>query len=144
MKNDAKNENFTKGTKPIVKTISICLNGSDARGNNYNVASAEELLNDLQTSGVFDKLSVFATMSKSLCYDNTDYRGVISVARIKSVNAKNHEITLVFFGKNTEFASVLENNPTMVMPRMRIDRDSNDVTTFFGFDIVLSTLKPVE
>lgn len=143
MKNDAKNENFTKATKPIIKTISICLNGSDAKGHNYNVASAEELLNDLQTSGVFDKLSVFATMPKSLCFD-TDSKGVINVARIKSVNAKNHEITLVFFGKNTEFASVLENNPTMVMPRMRIDRDSNDVTTFFGFDIILSNLKPVE
>lgn len=136
--NNAKNGSFNKGTKPVTKTLPISLNGSDHKGNPYNVASAEALLDDLQKAGVFSKLSVYVTMAKSICL-GTEARGVMSVARIQSVDAQAHEMTITFYAKNTEYAKLVDD--MMIMPRLRTGRDSDEVTTFFGFEIIPAHLK---
>lgn len=119
--------------KTVVKSLPLILSGKDHKGKDYDVESCKQLLNDLQEAGVFNKLSVNVTIAKSLIDSNYD-RGIMTIARIQSIDIEEGEIVIMVFGKNAEYANIL--NDKVIVPRVRIGRDSNEVTTIFGFEAV--------
>ena len=134
--NNAKNynNNKTASTKPVMKTLPIVFTGKDSHGNDYNTDSAVQILNDLQNAGVFTKLSVYTTMAKKVCFGRDDARGVMSVARIQSFDAESGEMSIMFFAKNIEYAKLVDD--MVIVPRVRTGRDTDQVSTIFGFEIV--------
>ena len=126
------NNNFNK---PIMKALPLVVTGYDNKGKEYNADSAIAIIQDLQDCGVFTKLSVDVTMAKTICLDNPEAKGVMSIARLQSFDADTMEMTVMLFGKNTSFADKITNN-MVIVPRVRTGRDSNDVVTILGFEIV--------
>lgn len=128
------NNNNNKRVKPITKTLALVASGKDQNGYDYDANSALEIVADLQENAVFDKLSIMATMAKSVVLNKEDARGVMNVARVTGYNAETREIDLLFFGKNTELASKVD--PMVVVPRVRLGRDTDKVATILSFEIV--------
>lgn len=128
------NNNNNKRVKPITKTLALVASGKDQNGYDYDANSALEIVADLQEHAVFDKLSIMATMAKSVVLNKEDARGVMNVARVTGYNAETREIDLLFFGKNTELASKVD--PMVVVPRVRLGRDTDKVATILSFEIV--------
>lgn len=120
-------------SKPIVKVLKVMRGGIDRVGNEYNTDSLNAILTSLQEADVFTKLSVSVTIAKSLCIGE-DAKGVLTVARIQSFDAEHGEMSICFFGKNVEYAEKV--NDMVIVPRVRTSRDSKDVSTIFGFEIV--------
>lgn len=121
--------------KPIMKALPLVVTGHDNKGREYDTNSAITLIEDLQNVGVFTKLSVDVTMAKTICLNNPDAKGVMSIARLQSFDPDTMEITVMLFGKNTEFADKISNK-MVIEPRVRTGRDSNEVVTILGFEIV--------
>lgn len=119
--------------KTVIKSLPLILSGKDHKGNDYDVESCKQLLSELQNDGVFNKLSVNVTIAKSIIDSNYD-RGIMTIARIQSIDIEEGEIVIMVFGKNAEYANIL--NDKVIVPRVRIGRDSNEVTTIFGFEVV--------
>lgn len=132
--NNEKKSNKPARTKPVHKVLPLVITGTDQNGNVYDADSALAIVADLQNAGVFDKLSIMATVGKDLILNKEDARGIMSVARVQSYNAESGEVDLLFFGKNTEYAAVV--NDMAVVPRVRTERDSKKVTTILAFEIV--------
>lgn len=128
------NNNNNKRVKPITKTLALVASGKDQNGYDYDANSALEIVADLQENAVFDKLSIMVTMAKSVVLNKEDARGVMNVARVTGYNAETREIDLLFFGKNTELASKVD--PMVVVPRVRLGRDTDKVATILSFEIV--------
>ena len=124
------NNNKPVRTKPVQMNLPFIVTGKDQHGNSY----VNTLIEDLQSAGTFDKLSVMATVAKKVVLNKEDARGVMSVARVQSYNAENGEIDLLFFGKNAEYATACSG--MAVVPRVRYERDSKKVTTIIAFEIV--------
>lgn len=120
-------------SKPIVKVLKVMRGGIDRVGNEYNTDSLNAILTSLQEADVFTKLSVSVTIAKNLCMGE-DAKGVLTVARIQSFDAEHGEMSICFFGKNVEYAEKV--NDMVIVPRVRTSRDSKDVSTIFGFEIV--------
>lgn len=126
------NENRTP--RAVTKYLPIILSGTDRVGTEYDVESAEALFCNLQDNNIFNKLSIYVTMARSICFDDETAKGAINVARIRSIDKNNMEMAIVFFGKNVEFADLVDD--MIITPRVRTERDSNKVSTFLGFEIV--------
>lgn len=139
--NNKKNNNrsggskFNNANKPVMKALPLVVTGLDNKGKEYNVQSAINIIQDLQDCGVFTKLSVDVTMAKTICLDNPEAKGVMSIARLQSFDPDTMEITVMLFGKNTSFADKITSN-MIIVPRVRTGRDSDDVVTILGFEIV--------
>lgn len=134
--NNARNANSKSATPriiPVTKVLPLVVTGRDARGNEYDPLQVTERVELIQSCTIFDILSINATMAKSLCFNNTDLKGQINVARIKSYDKETGNIELIFIGKNTEFANIVDD--MVVVPRIRINRDGN-VDSILSFDIV--------
>lgn len=127
-------KNTNKRVKPITKTLPLVVSGKDQNGYDYDADSALDIVADLQSSDVFEKLSVMATIAKSVVLNKEDARGVMNVARITSYNPETKEMDLLFFGKNTETAPKVED--MVIVPRVRLGRDTDKVATVLSFEIV--------
>ena len=130
-----KNNNNSNFNKPVMKVLPLVVSGVDNKGKEYNAQSAIDIISDLQDNGVFTKLSVDVTMNKAKCLDNPDAKGVMSIARLQSFDVETQEISVMLFGKNTSFADKITNS-MVIVPRVRTGRDSDDVVTILGFEIV--------
>lgn len=128
------NANKPARMKPVHKILPFIVTGKDQNGNDYDATSANTIVADLQTAGVFNKLSVMATIAKKYVLNKEDVRGVMNIARVQSYNAESGEIDLLFFGKNVEHAETISD--MVVVPRVRTERDSDKVTTILAFEIV--------
>ena len=131
--NNAKNNN--RPTKPVLKILPVYMSGVIANDREYNIDSCQKILADLQNNGVFSKLSISVTMAKSICVGDVTARGVMSVARIQSYDEKSGEMSIMFFSKNVEYAKLITDD-MVIIPRVRTGRDSVDVSTILGFEIV--------
>ena len=127
-------KNTNKRVKPVTKTLPLVVTGKDQNGYDYDADSALDIVADQQSSDVFEKLSVMATIAKSVVLNKEDARGVMNVARITSYNPETKEMDLLFFGKNTETAPKVED--MVVVPRVRLGRDTDKVATILSFEIV--------
>lgn len=123
-----------KASKPVSKTIPLVVTGDAGHGKKFNPEDVRTLLNELVECNCFDKLSVLATMPKSMCFNNPDARGVIGVARINSYDAEADNLSVTFFGKNVAYADMIDESMAMTV-RVHLDRD-NVVDTITSFDIV--------
>ena len=128
------NTNKPARIKPILKTLPFIVSGKDQKGNDYDADSALNIVTDLQDNAVFEKLSVMATIAKKIALGKEDARGVMSIARVQAYNADKGEVDLLFFGKNAELADVV--NEMVVVPRVRMGRDTDEVATILAFEIV--------
>ena len=126
--------NNSAKSKPVTKTLSFVVTGKDQNGNDYDANSVNTLVSDLQNSNVFSKLSVMATMTRSLALGKDDAKGVINAARIQSYDAEKGEMSLLFFGKNTDLASIVDD--MVIVPHVRTAYRSNVVDTITAFEIV--------
>ena len=127
------NNDKPRAPKPIVKVLTIVVNGHDRVGKEYNPDSLIKVLTDLQAADVFTKLSINLTIEKKLCIDG-DVKGVLSIARIQSFDTEHGEMSICLFGKNVEYADKITD--MVIVPRVRTSRDSDEVSTILGFEIV--------
>ena len=127
-------KNNNKRVKPVTKTLPLVVSGKDQNGYDYDADSALDIVADLQSSDVFEKLSVMATIAKSVVLNKDEVRGVMNVARITSYNPETKEMDLLFFGKNTETAAKVDD--MVIVPRVRLGRDTDKVATILSFEIV--------
>ena len=128
--NNAKNSNRVK---PVMKTISVLMTGK-VGDREYDVDSCKKILTDLQDAGVFSKLSVSVTMAKSICINDPSAKGIMTVARIQSYDEKSNEMSIMFFSKNVQYAELVDD--MVIVPRVRTGRDTTEVSTILGFEIV--------
>lgn len=133
---DNKNSAPRKNNKPVTKILPLITSGVDSYGNPYNPDSLYDLLCDLEDSKVFTKLSVSLTIEKVYLGDNNG-RGVKTIARVQSYDKANGQMSICLFGQNTEYANIL--NGMVIVPKVRINRNSEEVSTILGFDIVPAT-----
>ena len=120
--------------KPVIKVLPFVPGSADKFGNEYNPDSVYQIMCDLQKAGVFSKMSVTVVMNKAACTGNADAKGVMSVARIQSYDMETGEISIAFYAKNVEFANLVDGK--VIVPRVRVGRDSTEVTTILGWEIV--------
>ena len=123
--------------KPVRKTFNFLINGTDIAGVSYNTNTAKELLKDLLNADVFNKLSVGVTCPKSVITGNLQAKGVVTVARMCSVDLEAGTVDIVFFGKNVDSIQAIGDN-AVLLPRVRTDKKTGDVISFFGFELVVS------
>ena len=128
------NNNFKQPAKPINKTIPLVVTGNIGRGRTFDTNTLRDLLIDLEECKCFEKLSILATMPKSLVFDKADARGSIGVARVKNYNKTKDEVTVTFFGKNLGYADLVDDSMVMTV-KVHVDR-SGVVDTVLSFDIV--------
>lgn len=121
-------------TKPVTKTIPFITSGKDRFGNDYDVESVSALMADLNTANVFSKLSIPASMSKATCLKKNEIKGVMNIARILSYDVESGNVDLLFFGKNVQFADLMED--VALVPHVRTARNSETVETITAFEIV--------
>lgn len=122
-----------KSNKPVMRSLPMLVSGFDSYGNPYNTVSLYDIMDDLQNAGVFSKLSVAVTISKKLITGDENAKGVMSVARVSSYDKDSSEISITFFGKNTEFADMTKD--MVIVPRVRTGRDTENVSTILAFEI---------
>lgn len=136
-KNNARPANNNKSATPriipVTKILPLVVTGVDARGNQYDSAQVNERVEHIQECSIFDILSINASLAKSICFNNADLKGQISVARIKSYDASTGNMEIIFIGKNTEFANIVDD--MVIVPRVRLNRDGN-VESILSFDII--------
>lgn len=133
MKFDQKKNNKAKGIKPVTKVLSLVVTGKDQKGNEYDVDSCKAIVKDLQDSGCFDKLSVNVTIARNRVVAE-DAKGIITLGRLLSYNAETGDIEILLMGKNTEYADFI--SEYVIVPRVRVGRNSNEVVTILGFEVV--------
>ena len=130
---NANNKSATPRIIPVTKVLPLVVTGRDARGNEYDPAQVNERVEHIQNCTIFDILSISASMAKSICFNNAELKGQINIARIKSYDVATGNMELVFIGKNTEFANIVDD--MVVVPRVRLNRDGN-VDSILSFDII--------
>lgn len=132
-RDEAPKKKFIK-KKPVTTTISFVVTGNDQYGNEYNADSATALMEELCGNGTFSKLSVMATMTKANLFNKEDAKGNVTLARVMDYNSETGDISMLFFGKNVDYADRMEDK--VVVPRVMIDRETGDVTCITGFEVV--------
>lgn len=130
--NNRNNNKFMKKPKNVLKSIPLKFTGLDIKGSPYDIESCKKLIRELQDAGVFTKLSVSAIVKKSLISNETGASS-FSIARIQSIDVDSQEVSLMVFSKNTEYADKLDG--LVLVPRVRTGRDTEEVSTIFGFDV---------
>ena len=133
IKFEQKKFNKSKSFKPVTKTLPLVFIGKDNRGNEYDVDSCRELIADLQNSGCFDKLSVGITIARNLIV-NEDAKGVTTVARFLEFDTQTEDVQILVMGKNAAFAEKMDD--MVIIPRVRIEKDSTIVSAILGFELV--------
>lgn len=130
-KNDNKN---AARKKPVTKTLDFVVTGKDQKGYDYDTDSLNSIVKGLQDAGTFDKISIPASAPKSVVLNKEDAKGTMNVARVMAFVEDGAKVNLLFFGKNVDVAEKL--NDMVVVPRVRLARDSDQVETILSFDIV--------
>lgn len=132
MKKNPKNTKTPK-LKPVEKILPMIFTGKDQRGQEYDVESCKNILIDLQTAKCFEKLSVSISLARSFIGDENAL-GSVNFGRFNDYNIDTEEVTVLILGKNIENADIVTD--MVVVPRVRVARDSTEVTSILGFDIV--------
>ena len=133
-KNNNSKGNFKPTPKPVTKNVPLVATGDAGRGKQYDTNTLRSMLIDLTEAKCFDKLSVMATMPKSLVFNNSEARGTIGVARVNGYDKTKDEIAVTFFGKNLNYADMVDDSMVMVV-KVHADR-SGVVDSILSFDIV--------
>ena len=128
------NNDEKKAPKPVTICVPIVVTGVDKNGREYNADSCVDILNDLANGGVFEKLSYFATAERKLVSGKEEDRGTTNLARIAEITDDGNA-NLTFFGRNIEIASKFEEGYVLV-PRVRVDRNTGDVISILSIDLV--------
>lgn len=129
-----KNETKNVRKKPVTKIFDFIVTGKDPKGYDYDTESLNTMVKDLQVAGVFDKLSIPASAPKSIVLGKDDAKGNMNVARVMSFDETASKASLLFFGKNVDIAEKLEG--LVLVPRVRLGRDNDQVETILSFDLV--------
>lgn len=129
-------QNFNKNTKrrvnrPII--LPIVFTGKDKNDREYDIESCKNIIKDLQDNNVFSKLSISLGIQKSLLED-PDSRGTLTIARIQSIDTDIWAVSVIPFTANNKYADALKD--FVVVPHVRIGRDSNEVLSILRFEIV--------
>ena len=128
-----KKNNKARGPKPVVKVLYLVFTGKDQKGNEYDVDSCKSIMNDLNAAGCFEKLSVNVNIARSRVVDE-DAKGMLNFGRFQKYDSESGEVEVLLMGKNTEYADFISD--MVIVPRVRIARNSTEVTTILGFEIV--------
>lgn len=120
--------------KPVTVGLPLVVTGKTPNGVDYSVESLNKLVGELQDCGCFTKLSVMATMAKSVLFNKDDARGTATVARITAFNTEDGNMSLLFFGKNVDLADRVKD--MVVVPRVRLAHNSDEVETVLSFELV--------
>lgn len=132
--NSTKSNGSFKPSKPIKKSIELVATGEAGHGRKYNVDSLKSLLLSLDDACCFNRLSVMATMPKSIVFNNPEAYGTVSVARVNGYDSSANRVIVTFFGKNLPYADLLDGSMAMTV-RVHVDRESN-VDSILSFDII--------
>ena len=128
-----------KGFKPVSVSLPVVFTGLDQKGNTYDVDSCKTIINDLQDSGCFDKLSVSVVIARNRVIDE-NAKGSLNLARLIKFNKETEEFELLLLGKNTEYADFLNAYSYVIVPRVLTAKAKNDetpsVSSIIGFEIV--------
>lgn len=127
------NKNAKTFNKPVTKTLPVVVPGCDAKGNEYDIQSALDLLANLQEAKVFERLSVMVSASTALIIGKEDAKGTMRLAAIKSFDVEKCSMDLTFFGRNIENANAVDG--LVIVPRVRFDREGV-VFSISGFDVI--------
>ena len=130
-------KNFIKFQKPVAKIIPIVFTGTTTAGVEYDVESCKTIIKDLQNSGCFDKLSVGIDIARKRVVDE-EAKGMMTVARLQKYNVEDETVEALFIGKNVRCADLVDTGAYVIVPRVRVARDSTEVVTIIGFEIVLA------
>ena len=133
MKFEQKKTNKAKGIKPITKVLSLVFTGKDQKGNEYDVDSCKKIVKELQEAECFEKLSVSVTIARSRVVDE-GVKGMLNFARIQKYDPETGDVEILLMGKNTEYADFVSD--MVIVPRVRVGRNSNEVVSILGFEIV--------
>jgi len=118
---------------PIKKSMPIFIEGVDRNGIHYKAEDVYKLLSELNESKVFNKLSVSVTISRALISSRTG-EGFATVARVTGYDADKHEIKVIFYGKNVEYAYLGDN--MSISPMVRLNKGNHKPEMIIGFQIV--------
>ena len=132
--NSNKNNKSNNKPKFLNKTFPVIATGVDNRGHEYDADSAIALIDDLNKSGTFTKLSVMVNVANSIVMGKEDAKGMRNIARVQSFNAEDKTVDLSFFGKNVESVDKLDG--MVVVPRIRTGRDTTNVECIMFFELV--------
>lgn len=132
-KSNQKKNNNDKRVKPIIKVLSLVFTGKDQKGCEYDPESCRDIVKSLQESGCFDKLSVTVTIAKNRVFTE-DSKGTMNLGRFLSYNDETGDVELLIMGKNTELVDKLDDS--VIVPRVRVNRNSTEVTSILGFEVV--------
>ena len=133
MKFEQKKTNKAKGIKPITKVLSLVFTGKDQKGNEYDVDSCKKIVKELQEAECFEKLSVSVTIARSRVVDE-GVKGILNFARFQKYDPETGDVEILLIGKNTEYADFVSD--MVIVPRVRVGRNSNEVVSILGFEIV--------
>lgn len=128
-----KNNNRKNNNSPAFVTLPIVFTGVDKNGREYDVESCKKIIEDLQLSNVFSKLSVSLGIQKSLIEDG-DSKGTFTIARIQSVDTETWDASLMLFTANKKYANDIKD--FVIVPHVRTGRASNEVISILRFEIV--------
>ena len=134
MRQNNEKRNFNKdkgGFKPILKSLPVVFTGVDAKGFDYDIKDAKNLIMDLEEFGCFKKLSVTISLDKALV--GYEGRGRLSFARVQAFDPDENEMSFMVFTKNKDYADKIDN--CVIVPRVRTGRDGS-VNTILNFEIV--------
>lgn len=127
--------NRSNKPKPVTLNVVVSTSGADRFGNEYNVESVHDLLAELQEHLVFEKLTVSVNCARALIIGDENAKGTMPVARVKSY--ADGAMDLVF--RDPSHASIVDMNNLVVVPRLRIDRNTHDAITITGLDLIKAT-----
>ena len=131
--NPNQKKNNKAKVKPITKVLSLVFTGKDQKGNEYDAESCKTIVKELQEAGCFDKLSVTVNIARSRVIDE-NIKGMLSLARFQKYDPETGDVEILLMGKNTEYADFVSD--MVIVPRVRVGRNSNEVVSILGFEIV--------
>lgn len=131
-RNNNGNKKFTP-TKPVSIELPFVVSGVTSRGDEFNADSASELVGEMTKAGFYDKQTVMAKCAKSILHGE-GAKGSAELARFMGLNVESGMASLLFFGRGVEYSELMED--MAVVPRVRFDRESGDVTCISSFEVV--------
>ena len=131
-------QNFNKNmrrrvNRPSFITLPIIFTGKDKNDRDYDIESCKKIIKDLQDSDVFSKLSISLGIQKSLIED-PDSKGTLTIARIGSIDTETWDVSVMPFTASNKYVDVIKD--FVIVPHVRIGRDSNEVLSILRFEIV--------
>lgn len=120
--------------KVIFKTVDLILSGTDTNGVEYDVESCAAIIDSLQSADVFNKISIYVNAPRNVLTGVETDKGTISVGKIQSFNYDDGTMSIMLFGKNTQYADKIDN--LVIMPRVRNEKNSTAVASILNFELV--------